>query len=190
MIAWPVKSLAATIVIFLAICAYTRLLALHRYLSEDKPKISHCTRLLITALVARAYPKSNVPLFSLIAFLGCYGSKFWLAQFWGYRCGWRSFCSPCRWSDWFTDGTFISPPSSIHQVALICLFWHVFNMLTMLFVVFDGHLWLLSILVDTFYVVLANQIFNSLGILTLVQSGGTIFINGMMLTVLITLLLV
>ncbi len=69
----------------------------------------------------------------------------------------------------------------------------IFNMLTMLlFMVFDGHLWLLSVLADTFYVVpIGNQTFNSLGILTLVQSGGTIFINGMMLAMpLITLLLV
>lgn len=69
----------------------------------------------------------------------------------------------------------------------------IFNMLTMLlFMVFDGHLWLLSVLADTFYVVpIENQTFNSLGILTLVQSGGTIFINGMMLAMpLITLLLV
>lgn len=85
--------------------------------------------------------------------------------------------------------TFVDPSGGPNMPILA----RIFNMLTMLlFMVFDGHLWLLSVLADTFYVVpIGNQTFNSLGILTLVQSGGTIFINGMMLAMpLITLLLV
>ncbi|MFB0771019.1 flagellar biosynthetic protein FliR [Proteus cibi] len=148
---------------------------------------------LITALVAPGLPQSHVPLFSLIAFwvllqqiligtiLGlsmqlAFASVRHAGEVIGLQMG-------------LSFATFVDPSGGPNMPILA----RIFNMLTMLlFMVFDGHLWLLSLLVDTFYVVpIGNQTFNSLGLLTLVQSGGTIFINGMMLAMpLITLLLV
>ncbi|MCV5961375.1 flagellar biosynthetic protein FliR, partial [Escherichia coli] len=51
--------------------------------------------------------------------------------------------------------TFVDPSGGPNMPILA----RIFNMLTMLlFMVFDGHLWLLSVLVDTFYVVpIGNQ---------------------------------
>ncbi|MBD1227278.1 flagellar biosynthetic protein FliR [Xenorhabdus griffiniae] len=69
----------------------------------------------------------------------------------------------------------------------------ILNMMMMLlFLAFDGHLWLLSILADTFYSIpVQSTQLNPKGFLLLSQSASLIFINGMMLAMpMITLLLV
>ncbi|SFN62439.1 flagellar biosynthetic protein FliR [Xenorhabdus japonica] len=65
-------------------------------------------------------------------------------------------------------------------------------MMLLLFLAFDGHLWLLSILADTFHSIpIKPTQLNPKGFLLLAQSASLIFINGMMLAMpMITLLLV
>lgn len=66
------------------------------------------------------------------------------------------------------------------------------NLLAMLlFLSFDGHLWLISLLADSFHTLpIQAQPLNGNGFLALAQSGSLIFINGMMLALpLICLLL-
>ncbi|MDX7990808.1 flagellar biosynthetic protein FliR [Xenorhabdus littoralis] len=85
--------------------------------------------------------------------------------------------------------TFFDPTGGPNMPILA----RIFNMLIMLlFLVFDGHLWLLSILADTFYSIpIQSAQLNPKGFLLLAQSASLIFINGMMLAMpMITLLLV
>ncbi|CDG21710.1 Flagellar biosynthetic protein fliR [Xenorhabdus poinarii G6] len=65
-------------------------------------------------------------------------------------------------------------------------------MMLLLFLAFDGHLWLLSILADTFHSIPIQSVqLNPKGFLLLSQSANLIFVNGMMLAMpMITLLLV
>ncbi|MCA1924141.1 flagellar biosynthetic protein FliR, partial [Buttiauxella noackiae] len=66
------------------------------------------------------------------------------------------------------------------------------DMLAMLlFLVFNGHLWLISMLVDTFHTLpIGGNPINSNAFMALTRAGGLIFINGLMLALpLITLLL-
>lgn len=148
---------------------------------------------LTTALVAPGLPTSQVPIFSLIAFwvliqqiligtlLGlsmqlAFASVRHAGEVIGLQMG-------------LSFATFLDPSGGPNMPILA----RIFNLLTLLlFMAFNGHLWLLSVLVDTFYVIpVSTHTLNSLGILTFVQSGGTIFMNGMMLAIpLITLLLV
>lgn len=68
----------------------------------------------------------------------------------------------------------------------------LFNLLALLlFLSFDGHLWLISLLADSFHTLpISDRPLNGDGFLRLAQSGGLIFINGLMLALpLITLLL-
>ncbi|PHM37494.1 flagellar biosynthetic protein FliR [Xenorhabdus innexi] len=85
--------------------------------------------------------------------------------------------------------TFFDPTGGPNMPILA----RILNMLMMLlFLAFDGHLWILSILADTFYSIpIQPAQLNSKGFLLLAQSASLIFINGMMLAMpLITLLLV
>ncbi|WP_340607665.1 flagellar biosynthetic protein FliR [Xenorhabdus bharatensis] len=85
--------------------------------------------------------------------------------------------------------TFFDPTGGPNMPILA----RILNMLMMLlFLAFDGHLWILSILADTFYSIpIQTTQLNSKGFLLLAQSASLIFINGMMLAMpLITLLLV
>jgi len=61
----------------------------------------------------------------------------------------------------------------------------------LLFLTFNGHLWLISMLVDTFHTLpVGGMAINSQVFMTLTRSAGLIFINGLMLALpLITLLL-
>jgi len=61
----------------------------------------------------------------------------------------------------------------------------------LLFLVFNGHLWLISMLVDTFHTLpIGGNPINSNAFMALTRAGGLIFINGLMLALpLITLLL-
>ncbi|HCH49993.1 MAG TPA: flagellar type III secretion system protein FliR [Proteus sp.] len=148
---------------------------------------------LITALIAPGLPQNNIPLFSIIAFWVLLqqiliGTLLGLAMQMAFASV-RHAGEVIGLQMGLSFATFFDPSGGPNMPILA----RIFNLLTMLlFMVFDGHLWLLSILVDTFYVVpIENQTFNSLAFLTLVQSASAIFINGMMLAMpLITLLLV
>lgn len=81
-------------------------------------------------------------------------------------------------------------PSSGANTSVLSRFFNVFAML--LFLVFDGHLWLISLLADSFHLIPINQeLINSNIFLSIAQTGGLIFINGLMLALpLITFLLI
>ncbi|MCC8374158.1 MULTISPECIES: flagellar biosynthetic protein FliR [Photorhabdus] len=84
--------------------------------------------------------------------------------------------------------TFFDPSGGPNMPILA----RIFNLLTLLlFLAFDGHLWLLSVLADTFQILPVQPLqLSAQGFLLLAQSASMIFINGMMLALpLITLLL-
>ncbi|MEL4014741.1 flagellar biosynthetic protein FliR [Dryocola clanedunensis] len=84
--------------------------------------------------------------------------------------------------------TFFDPASHLNMPVLARLM----DMLVMLlFLTFNGHLWLISILVDTFHTLpIGGDPINSNVFMALSRAGGLIFLNGLMLALpLITLLL-
>lgn len=84
--------------------------------------------------------------------------------------------------------TFFDPSGGPNMPVLARLL----NLLAMLlFLSFDGHLWLISLLADSFHTLpIQSQPLNGSGFLALAQLGSLIFINGMMLALpLICLLL-
>lgn len=84
--------------------------------------------------------------------------------------------------------TFFDPGSRLNMPVL-ARFLDILAIL--LFLTFNGHLWLISMLVDTFHTLpVAGMSINSQVFMTLTRSAGLIFINGLMLALpLITLLL-
>ncbi|HDG1690303.1 TPA: flagellar biosynthetic protein FliR [Kluyvera georgiana] len=84
--------------------------------------------------------------------------------------------------------TFVDPGSNLNMPILA----RILDMLAMLlFLVFNGHLWLISLLVDTFHTLpIGGEPINSNAFLALTRAGGMIFLNGLMLALpIITLLL-
>lgn len=84
--------------------------------------------------------------------------------------------------------TFFDPGSHLNMPVLA----RVIDMLAMLlFLTFNGHLWLISMLVDTFHSLpIGGNPVNSNAFLALTRAAGLIFINGLMLALpVITLLL-
>lgn len=84
--------------------------------------------------------------------------------------------------------TFVDPTSNLNMPVLA----RVVDMLAMLlFLVFNGHLWLISLLVDTFHTLPIGGIpVNSNAFLALTRAAGLIFLNGVMLALpIITMLL-
>lgn len=84
--------------------------------------------------------------------------------------------------------TFFDPSSRLNMPVL-ARFLDLLALL--LFLVFNGHLWLISLLVDTFHTLpIGTLAINSQAWFSLTQAAGLIFINGLMLALpLITLLL-
>jgi flagellar biosynthetic protein FliR len=84
--------------------------------------------------------------------------------------------------------TFFDPGSRLNMPVLA----RFMDMLAMLlFLTFNGHLWLISMLVDTFHTLpIGGDPINSNVFMALTRAGGLIFLNGLMLALpLITLLL-
>lgn len=84
--------------------------------------------------------------------------------------------------------TFVDPASHLNMPVLA----RIIDMLAMLlFLTFDGHLWLISLLVDTFHTLpVGGNPVNSNAFLALARAGSLIFLNGMMLALpVITMLL-
>lgn len=84
--------------------------------------------------------------------------------------------------------TFVDPGSNLNMPILA----RILDMLAMLlFLVFNGHLWLISLLVDTFHTLpIGGEPINSNAFLALTRAGVMIFLNGLMLALpIITLLL-
>lgn len=84
--------------------------------------------------------------------------------------------------------TFFDPGSRLNMPVL-ARFLDLLALL--LFLTFNGHLWLISLLVDTFHTLPVSEMaINSQVFMTLTNSAGLIFINGLMLALpMITLLL-
>lgn len=84
--------------------------------------------------------------------------------------------------------TFFDPASNLNMPVL-ARFMDLLALL--LFLTFDGHLWLISMLVDTFHTLpVGNNPVNTNAFLALARAGGLIFINGLMLALpVITMLL-
>lgn len=84
--------------------------------------------------------------------------------------------------------TFVDPGSHLNMPVIA----RIIDMLAMLlFLTFNGHLWLISLLVDTFHTLpIGESPVNSNAFLALVRAAGLIFLNGLMLALpIITLLL-
>lgn len=84
--------------------------------------------------------------------------------------------------------TFVDPGSHLNMPVLA----RIMDMLAMLlFLTFNGHLWLISLLVDTFHTLpIGSNPVNSNAFMALARAGGLIFLNGLMLALpVITLLL-
>ena len=75
--------------------------------------------------------------------------------------------------------TFVDPASHLNMPVLA----RIIDMLAMLlFLTFDGHLWLISLLVDTFHTLpIGGNPVNSNAFLALARAGSLIFLNGLML---------
>ncbi|WP_318370446.1 flagellar biosynthetic protein FliR [Enterobacter sp.] len=84
--------------------------------------------------------------------------------------------------------TFFDPSSNLNMPVL-ARFMDLLALL--LFLSFNGHLWLISMLVDTFHTLpIAGEPVNSNAFLALARAGGLIFLNGLMLALpVITMLL-
>lgn len=148
--------------------------------------------LLITLVIAPTLPATQVPIFS--------PQGFWLALqqiLIGIALG---FTMQFAFAAVRTAGeiiglqmglsfaTFFDPASHLNMPVLARLL----DMLAMLlFLTFNGHLWLISILADTFHTLpLSGEPLNSNAFMALARAGGLIFINGLMLALpLVTLLL-
>lgn len=84
--------------------------------------------------------------------------------------------------------TFVDPASHLNMPVLA----RIMDMLALLlFLTFNGHLWLISLLADTFHTLpIGGEPLNSNAFLALTKAGSLIFLNGLMLALpLITLLL-
>lgn len=84
--------------------------------------------------------------------------------------------------------TFVDPASHLNMPVLA----RIIDMLAMLlFLTFNGHLWLISLLVDTFHTLpIGGEPVNSNAFLALARAGSLIFLNGLMLALpVITMLL-
>lgn len=148
--------------------------------------------LLITIVIAPTLPQTQVPIFS--------AQGFWLALqqiLIGIALG---FTMQFAFAAVRTAGeiiglqmglsfaTFFDPASHLNMPVLARLL----DMLAMLlFLTFNGHLWLISILADTFHTLpFSGEPLNSNAFMALARAGGLIFLNGLMLALpLVTLLL-
>lgn len=83
--------------------------------------------------------------------------------------------------------TFFDPGSRLNMPVLA----RFLDMLAMLlFLSFDGHLWLISLLADSFYTIpIGGAPLNANAFMALVKSAGLIFLNGMMLALPLIILL-
>lgn len=84
--------------------------------------------------------------------------------------------------------TFIDPGSKLNMPVLARL---IDMLALLLFLTFNGHLWMISMLVDTFHTLpVGGEALSSNAFLALTRAGGMIFLNGLMLALpVLTLLL-
>lgn len=147
---------------------------------------------LIVLLIAPTLPTSNIPLFSvtglwLAAQQILIGVAIGLTMQFAFAAV-RLAGEVIGMQMGLSFATFFDPSGGPNTPILARLL----NLLAMLlFLTFDGHLWLISLLADSFHTLpIQAQPLNGNGFLALTQAGSLIFINGMMLALpLICLLL-
>ncbi len=147
---------------------------------------------LIVFLIAPTLPTSNIPLFSVTALWLAIqqiliGVAIGLTMQFAFAAV-RLAGEVIGMQMGLSFATFFDPSGGPNMPILARLL----NLLAMLlFLSFDGHLWLISLLADSFHTLpIRAQPLNGNGFLALTQAGGLIFINGMMLALpLICLLL-
>lgn len=147
---------------------------------------------LIVLLIAPALPSSNIPIFSttglwLAVQQVLIGVALGLTMQFAFAAV-RLAGEVIGMQMGLSFATFFDPAGGPNTPILARLL----NLLAMLlFLSFDGHLWLISLLADSFYTLpIQTQPLNGNGFLALTQAGSLIFVNGMMLALpLICLLL-
>ena len=128
--------------------------------------------MMITFAIAPSLPANDVPVFSFFAL--------WLAV--------QQILIGIALGFTMQFATFVDPGSHLNMPVLA----RIMDMLALLlFLTFNGHLWLISLLVDTFHTLpIGSEPLNSNAFLALTKAGSLIFLNGLMLALpLITLLL-
>lgn len=82
---------------------------------------------------------------------------------------------------------FVDLVSYFNMFVLVC----IMDMLVLLlFLIFNGYLWLILLLVDIFYILLiGGELLNSNVFLVFIKVGSLIFFNGLMLVLLFIILL-
>ncbi|EAO4255404.1 flagellar type III secretion system protein FliR, partial [Salmonella enterica] len=148
--------------------------------------------IMITLVIAPSLPANDTPLFSIAAL--------WLAMqqiLIGIALGFTmqfAFAAVRTAGEFIglqmglSFATFVDPGSHLNMPVLA----RIMDMLAMLlFLTFNGHLWLISLLVDTFHTLpIGSNPVNSNAFMALARAGGLIFLNGLMLALpIITLLL-
>ncbi|AAL20893.1 flagellar type III secretion system protein FliR [Salmonella enterica subsp. enterica serovar Infantis] len=148
--------------------------------------------IMITLVIAPSLPANDTPLFSIAAL--------WLAMqqiLIGIALGFTmqfAFAAVRTAGEFIglqmglSFATFVDPGSHLNMPVLA----RIMDMLAMLlFLTFNGHLWLISLLVDTFHTLpIGSNPVNSNAFMALARAGGLIFLNGLMLALpVITLLL-
>ena len=130
--------------------------------------------MMITFAIAPSLPANDVPVFSFFAL--------WLAVqqiLIGIALG---FTMQFAFAAVRNAGSHLNMPVLARIMDMLAL---------LLFLTFNGHLWLISLLVDTFHTLpIGSEPLNSNAFLALTKAGSLIFLNGLMLALpLITLLL-
>lgn len=148
--------------------------------------------IMITVIIAPTLPATNIPLFSLEA-LGLGLEQILIGIALGFTMQFafaaiRTAGEIIGLQMGLSFATFIDPGSNLNMPVLARLM----DMLALLlFLTFNGHLWLISMLADTFHTLpIGGEPINSNAFLALARAGGLIFLNGLMLALpVITLLL-
>ena len=140
--------------------------------------------MMITFAIAPSLPANDVPVFSFFALIGIalgFTMQFAFAAV-------RTAGEIIGLQMGLSFATFVDPASHLNMPVLA----RIMDMLALLlFLTFNGHLWLISLLVDTFHTLpIGGEPLNSNAFLALTKAGSLIFLNGLMLALpLITLLL-
>lgn len=136
--------------------------------------------IMITLVIAPSLPANDTPLFSIAAL--------WLAMqqiLIGIALGFTmqfAFAAVRTAGEFIglqmglSFATFVDPGSHLNMPVLA----RIMDMLAMLlFLTFNGHLWLISLLVDTFHTLpIGSNPVNSNAFMALARAGGLIFLNG------------
>lgn len=147
--------------------------------------------MMITFAIAPSLPANDVPVFVLCSVAGSAADLIGIALGFTMQFAFaavRTAGEIIGLQMGLSFATFVDPTSHLNMPVLA----RIMDMLALLlFLTFNGHLWLISLLVDTFHTLpIGGEPLNSNAFLALTKAGSLIFLNGLMLALpLITLLL-